>query len=93
MNLTNMVFLDFRTRSAREVVAGTGIMRSSCVVRILEIEPDGLFRQQVVDAVLLDRVPFKEVVIEVVQVPIEIVIWREKEAERNELVGQRVENV
>ena len=74
-------------------MTGTRIVRLRCVVRVLEIEPDGLFRQQVVDAVFLERVPFKKVVIGLVQVPVKIVVWREKKPEGNELIGQRVKIV
>ena len=71
-----MIVFNFRTRSARKAVAGTRIVGSSCVVGVLEIEPDGLLGQQVVDTVLLDRVPLKEVVVKVVQVLVEIIVWR-----------------
>ena len=52
-----------------------------------------MFGKQVLNPVFLKRIPFEEVVIGVVQIPVEVVIWRKEEPKWNELVSQRIEVV
>ena len=49
--------------------------------------------QQVFNPVFLKGVPFEEVVIGVVQIPIEVVIWRKEDPKWNELVSEGIEVV
>ena len=65
-------------------------MRFCSVVGVLEVEPHELFRQQVIDPVFLEGVPFVKVVVGVIQVPFKVVVWRKDEAKRNKLVSQRI---
>ena len=88
-----MIILNFRARSAKNIVARARIMRLGCIVGVSEVEPDGLFGQQVVDPVFLESVPFEEVVVELLQVPVEVVVWGKEKPKGDELVGQGIEFV